>query len=396
MNKHQHSAIDSVGACIVQSMRNLLYMEYVYGIFRCRLGGRSSDAIDLRLKLTSVAVSSIWLTIYFYGINPYVGQIFKDVISTLECMSLTMTAVPYAGSIILLVFWHAEKNRKVIEMFAGIDISLHAEINQNFYNKSLIECKKLLILYLLVCGFFIAMYIYFFIKTHVIENMTNLIAYLEIKIEIIVFCHLLYMVKQRLLLINNYLNKITLNETRTVFVHNSERYMDVNFIGHISNNNYKIRDLVFLYCKLGKLFSLINNIFNYLMFTSLASSFSLIILYTWSSLYVSKLIKNYLLSLPTMFTILIELLFVIIFAYYCENIMAARNKITNSLHKIINNNNIPSPMRKQAEVFLDLIKVWPMSIYIYDMFEVNFTLVLKFISISTTYIIVVIQVNNLI
>nr|WCC58009.1 gustatory receptor 24 [Papilio xuthus] len=396
MKIQRNSTIDSVSNCFIQCMRYLLLIEYVYGIFRCRLSGRSTDAIDLRMKFISVAVTSIWLTIYFLGIMPYLGEIFKDVISTLQCISWIITGVQYAGTIILLVFWQSEKNRNVIEMFAGIDISLHAGMNQNFYSMSLYECKKLLTIYLLFCVLLIAIFIYFIIKSHLVGNIALLIVYFENKIEIIVFCQFLSMIKQRLFLINDYLNKITLNRTHRIFVQKSERNVDVNFIGHISNDNFKIRDLVFLYCKIGKLYNLINNIFNYLMFSTLANAFYIIIINTWISLYYSKLSHNFLVSLPMLFSILFELLFVNIIVYYCENIIAARNEITNSLHEITNNKNLPVSMRKQAEVFLDLIKVWPMSLYVFNMFDVNFKLVLKFISICTTYVIVVIQINDLI
>nr|WCC57891.1 gustatory receptor 24.2 [Papilio memnon] len=396
MKIKQQSAVDSVSACIVQCMRSLLCIEYIYGVFRCRLSGRSSEGIGLRMKITSVAVTSIWLTIFSLGVITYMGNIFNDGTALIECMSWLLSGAQYTITIILSIFWQTKKNQRVIELFAGIDIGLHAGINKNFYSMSLFQCKKLLFTYVVFCFILIVICIYYYIYNQVIGNIAFLFIYAETKIEIIVFCQFLFMIKQRLFLIRDYLSKITFDGKRRMYVQNSETYVDVNFIGHISSNNFRIRDLISLYCKIGKLCNIINDIFDCLMLTTLASAFLIILSNIYISLLYVKLNHNLLVSLPILFSILFELFFVILFAYYCGNVTVARNEVKYSLHEITKNNDLPLSMRTQAEVFLDLIKVWPMSFYVFEMFEVDFKLVLKFISISTTYVIVVIQISHLI
>nr|WCC57951.1 gustatory receptor 24.1 [Papilio polytes] len=395
MKIKQRTAMDFVSTCIVQCMRSLLCIEYFYGIFRCRLKSRSSEAIDLRMKFISVAVSSLWLTIFVLGVLPHIEEMFNDTAITIEYIGWIISGFQYASSIMLLVFWQVQKNQKVIKMFASIDVSLHVGVNRNFYKASLFHCKKLLLIYVFFCLTVIGMYIYYLLRNHVIGNSAFLIVYVERKIEITVFCQFLFMVNQRLFLIRDYLSKISFDRQHRMFMQISEPDVDFNFIGHISTDNFRIRDLVSLYCKIGKLCNLINDIFNYLMLMTLASAFYIILSNIWISLYYSKLIHDFSVSLPMVISILFELLFVILFAYYCGNVTVARNELKHSLYEIIKNNDLPLSMRTQAEVFLDLMKVWPMSIYIFNTFEVNLKLVLKFISISTTYVIVVIQINHL-
>nr|WCC57890.1 gustatory receptor 24.1 [Papilio memnon] len=395
MKIKQHATIDSVSTRIVQGMRSLLCIEYFYGIFRCRLRSRSSEAIDLRMKFISVAVASVWLTFFFSSVIPCLVEMFKDVDSAIEHMGWIVTAFQYAGTVILLVFWQAQKNQKVIELFAKIDMSLHVGVNQNFYKASLFQCKKLLLIYVFFCVTLIAAYIYYFTQNIIIGNVTYLIVYAERKIEIMVYCQFLFMIKQRLFLIRDYLSKIRFNRHNTMFVQNSEPNVDVNFIGHISTNNFRIRDLVSLYCKIGKLCNTINDVFNYLMLMTLSIAFFVILSNVWVSLYYSKFSQDILVSVPLLLSILTELFFVILFAYNCGNITIARNELKYSLYEITKNNDLPSSMRTQAEVFLDLIKVWPMSIYVFNMFEMNLKLVLKFISIASTYVILVVQINHL-
>lgn len=363
-------------------------------VYSDRLGSRSSEAIDLRMKFVSVAVASVWLTFFFSDVIPYLAEIFKDVETAIEYMGWIVTAFQYAGTVILLVFCQAQKNQKVIELFAGIDISLHVGDNPNFNKATLFQCKKLFLIYVFFCLALIAIYIYYFMQNAIFGNVAFLIVYAERKIEIMVYCQFLFMIKQRLFLIRDYLSKLRFYRQHAMFMQNSEPNVDVNFIGHISNNNFRIRDLVSLYCKIGKLCNIINYIFNYLMLMTLSIAFFVILSNVWVSLYFLKFIHIFG-SVPLVLSILFELFFVILLAYYCANVTIARNELKYTLYEITKNNDLPLCMRIQAEVFLDLIKVWPMSIYVFNMFEINLKLVLKFISITSTYVIVVVQINHL-
>lgn len=54
----------------------------------------------------------------------------------------------------------------------------------------------------------------------------------------------------------------------------------------------------------------------------------------------------------------------------------------------------PNKVRREAKSFLAIIEAWPLQITIGDMFAVDITLIFKFISVSTTYLVIMIQVSN--
>ncbi|XP_013173133.1 PREDICTED: uncharacterized protein LOC106121851, partial [Papilio xuthus] len=168
-------------------------------------------------------------------------------------------------------------------------------------------------------------------------------------------------------------------------------------IGHISSTNYKIRDLAHVYTKIGKIFMLINEIFNYYIMTTLATAFITIIIVVWSLLNEYKFYKTYIIeSIPTVFYIFLELSSIILLSCYCENIIAARNELNKLLLNITTQENLPLQMIYQSNMFVKLTEIWHLSINGFHMFDINLQLILKFISICTSYLIVVIQVYRLI
>nr|WCC57788.1 gustatory receptor 23 [Papilio glaucus] len=395
MKIKQHSAINKTCISIVECMKPLLWIEYCYGIFRCRLGGRSSDAIDTRMKLLGVAISAMWL-IVFYCFSPPIEELFRNACILTDYFVSVLLRAEYAISIIILLLWQTQSNQKVIKMFAGIDISLFAGIDENFYKMSSNQCKKFFALYVLLFVICITLYIYLFMGHFRINHIMFTIIYFERKIELFVFCQVLFMLKQRLLLINSYLSKITENQNRGMFVQNMETRLDINFIGHISNTNYRIRDLASVYCKLGKVCLLINNIYNSLLLMIFVTAFVVILTISSTVLCFYKLGASYLFSLLMLYFISAELLSIITISYHCESVIDAKKEIKETLYRIISLDDLPTSMRNQAEVFVELTKIWHLSINVFDMFDVNLKLVLKFISIATTYLIVIIQIYHLI
>ncbi|XP_063891694.1 uncharacterized protein LOC135117148 [Helicoverpa armigera] len=126
----------------------------------------------------------------------------------------------------------------------------------------------------------------------------------------------------------------------------------VNFIGNASESNTKIRNLVQMYGMIGHTCSMIGKIF---------------------SLQILAILITYM-------------------SFTCERLLSVRNETNILVNKIIMNYDLPTTMRDQAKAFMQLVEAWPLRIYIYDMFSVDITLMLKFISVATTYFIVVIQV----
>nr|WCC57954.1 gustatory receptor 25 [Papilio polytes] len=394
MEAKRHTIIEDINACIVKSMKPLLCIEYCYGIFRCRLSGRYSEAIDLRMKMIGIAITITWVTVFFFAIG-YSIESLKQLMQQ-DKVIFILTGFTYAGSSIVFVFFHTQKYHKAVEILAKVDIALFANIDQKIYKMSIRQCKILLILHVLHCVASLALSAYFpegFNK--ILLSLFSLI-YCENKIEMYVFCQFLYMLKQRLLLIRKYLSKLNFDRNHDIFMVNTKSLVDFNFIGHISNTNYKIRDLACAYSKIGKVSMLINEIYNGFLLSTLAMAFFYIILAVWSNLYGYTYDKSCLCSFSTMFYVLVEILSIILLSCFCENVIAARNDLNNLLFRITTQENLPLSMRYQAKVFMKLTEIWNLSIKVFDTFEVNLSIILKLFSICTTYLIVVIQVYRLV
>nr|XP_034829442.1 uncharacterized protein LOC117986676 [Maniola hyperantus] len=91
---------------------------------------------------------------------------------------------------------------------------------------------------------------------------------------------------------------------------------------------------------------------------------------------------------------LLDIVSVGIMAYTCEVLLLKRNSTKILVNELIMNYDLTRQMRLQAKAFMELIEVWPLQIYAYDMFAIDIKLMLKFISVSTTYLIVIIQVSH--
>nr|WCC57836.1 gustatory receptor 25 [Papilio machaon] len=395
MEPKKHTNIDDISAYIVKSMKPLLCIEYSYGIFRCRLSGRCSDAVNLRMKMLGIAITMTWLTVFF-GYTAFPVENFEQMLRLQDKALFMLIGFTYASSSIVFVLFHTQKYQRALEILAGVDIALFENINGSVYKISFRHCKILFLLYIFHFITWLALYLYFREGFYRYVYILFLFIYFERKIEILVFCQFLYMLEQRLLLIKNYLSELTCDRDRDTFLRNTKNRVDFNFIGHISSTNYKIRNLACVYTKIGKISMLINETFNYLIVMTLATAFSIIIIIVWSLLNGYKSFKTYIWSLPILYSIYVELLSIILLSCYCENIIAARAVLKKLLFSITSQENLPLSMIHQANVFVELTEIWHLSINVFHMFDINLQLILKFISICTSYLIVVIQTYLLI
>ncbi|GBP22514.1 hypothetical protein EVAR_84751_1 [Eumeta japonica] len=80
----------------------------------------------------------------------------------------------------------------------------------------------------------------------------------------------------------------------------------------------------------------------------------------------------------------------------CERLLSMRVKTKILVNDIIMDYDQPPPIRLQAKAFMELIVEWPLTISVYEMFNVDLTLLVKFINVCTTYLIVIVQVLHII
>nr|QYF65489.1 gustatory receptor 32 [Pieris rapae] len=89
-----------------------------------------------------------------------------------------------------------------------------------------------------------------------------------------------------------------------------------------------------------------------------------------------------------------EVCFLIILCFLCENILNIRIRTEFLANDIIINYNISDKVRNQATTLKEVVDTWPMTNIVYGMFQLNVNFMLKFINISTTYFILIIQVSH--
>nr|XP_049703419.1 uncharacterized protein LOC126056042 [Helicoverpa armigera] len=233
--------------------------------------------------------------------------------------------------------------------------------------------------------------------------MTILPLYLNQKIVVLIFCSYVIMLNSRLRLINSYLREFIQEQDKrsvpvfTVRDTKTKNEKTLNYIGRPSIRNTKIRDLATTYDIMGEICFMVNEIFNFQIFISLVTTFTFIVITIWTSLnvyrkpdYQSSQLINVLIWCMNMICNVAAM------SFACERLLVLRNETRILVNKIIMNYNLPKTMRVQAKAFMELVEAWPLRIYVYDMFSIDITLMLKFISVATTYLIVLIQISHFI
>ncbi|XP_061378629.1 uncharacterized protein LOC116769675 [Danaus plexippus] len=206
------------------------------------------------------------------------------------------------------------------------------------------------------------------------------------------------MISKRIEVLNKYLNHFVEKKAKirpiVIFKENLEVNKLGDYIGHINHENTKITSLAFAYETLGESLSLLNNMCSINIFLYLASNFIYIIISLWSFVHFIRT-KDHLSSLPgIIFESSVEISVVIIMCYVCEELTMKRRSTRILVNEIVMDYKLPNEMRIQAKSFFDLIEVWPLQVYASRMFCMNIQLLLGFVSVSSTYLIFIIQATN--
>ncbi|XP_049703753.2 uncharacterized protein LOC126056122 [Helicoverpa armigera] len=216
------------------------------------------------------------------------------------------------------------------------------------------------------------------------------------------FCKYNDMLRRRLKVINQYVQVFAdeqEQDTATVFIvkpKNEQEKEELHFIGRPSDDNTKIRDIAKMYNVIGQICTMVNEVFNFLILAFLATTFTYIILNMWTCLHYYRIgLKDLGMLINITGSFFFWILYVVVISITCERLLLVRNDTKIQVNKIVMNYDLPKSMREQAKTFMELIEAWPLRIHVFDMFSVDISLMLKFISVATTYLIVVIQMFNL-
>lgn len=385
---------------LISTMQPAILFENLFGIFRFRLTDAEVVAANGKMRILTILLTSTYILLFFSFLKlPAAITGTAKLVDIVDEMPSLVALIQYVLSAIRTSFFLNERNIHIITTLADLDYKLHVSTNQDFYKKTHGTTKKIM---------FVLIFIHLLVSltdlmTDDYITVSNVIVfpiYLQQSLEICVFCIMILMLMRRLNVINNYLTKFINekdNSKSSVFIVTEKKAApeEFNLIGRSSSENMKIRDLAVTYDIIGETCDLINDVFNFQIFMSLVATFTFIVITIWSSLYYYRTSGDNNVSLATIIIWCITDIFIVAFmSLTCEKLLLTRTDTKILVNKIIMDYDLPKIMRVQAKAFMELIEAWPLRIFIYDMFSVDITLMLKYISVATTYLIVIIQISH--
>ncbi|XP_063532116.1 uncharacterized protein LOC134742861 [Cydia strobilella] len=205
-------------------------------------------------------------------------------------------------------------------------------------------------------------------------------------VEILFVCVLVHMLKVRLVILNNCLERL---------VRENEKKHNV-FATTIRQDKMetKLHELSQVYDVIGETSRLINNLYNFQIFIALICTFIYVLSSIWELLYSFKkemIIVDLILSIGWSG---IKLFYLLALSLVCDGLLAVRDDTKVLVNELVMDYDLPPKARAQAKSFTQLIDARPLTFHVYDVFTVDITLMLKFISVSTTYLIIIIQISN--
>lgn len=387
---------------IINEVKPVFIVESISGIFRFYLKDGVLIFPNWKMKCYAVLMSVIYILIFSLTIDlPTAFREKSNIVEFIDEVPPMFVLFQSVTAMLATSFLLSKPNIDIGNIFAELDSQLLLS-ETDYYAKS--RKRNIITIIILLISHVITTIVDFqTVSEFTIYRILIYMLYLLQKLEILVFCVTINMLNHRLKHINRYLAKFIdqndANKTAvfTVFDNdNKESIKDIaNFIGSPTKNNMKIRELALMYDTIGVICSSINDVFNFQVFMTLVSTFTYIVVTIWTSLYYYRTPEN---NSGPLITITIwcltTVLVVAVMCYVCEQLKLVRNNTKILVNQIIMDYELPKCMRVQAKAFMELIEAWPLRIFVYDMFSVDITLMLKFISVSTTYLIVIIQISH--
>ncbi|KAM3965041.1 uncharacterized protein ACR2FA_000939 [Aphomia sociella] len=386
---------------LIGTIQLALIFENCFGIFRFRIVDNGLMPTNRIMKFFGILMTSAHVILFSMYLNlPTAITGTGKLVDMMDEVPSIVILLQYVTSAITTSFLLSGANINIFTTFANIDSMLHINTNQEFYK---MLRKRTLIFIIILTTYHIIVSITDLMtdNTITLHKIIMLPIFFEENLEILIFCIIISMLRFRLIFINKYLTNFIHekgNGKNSIFIIGERKFApedNFNLIGRMSYNNTKIRDLAVTYDTIGETCHLINQVFNFQIFMTLVSTFTYIVITIWTSLYYYRTPEAISGSLITIIIWCITaILKIAVMSLSCERLLLVRNDSKILVNKIIMDYDLPKPMRMQAKAFMDLIEAWPLRIFIYDMFSVDITLMLKYISVATTYLIVIIQVSH--
>lgn len=394
---------------VIYTIKPILIFENLFGIIRFGVVNNELKPVSVSKKIGGILIASLYLA-FSYLIYEGIFKIYhvSNTVQIIGTIPSIVVIIQYVACIIASSLLVCERTRRILYTVADLDSKLRINVSEDFYEKSRIQLIKILIIFIIV--HIVCTSVDFFSTWTTLTGDFLFLAgkiimylmYLEQNLQVFVVCTVLYLLTTRLRVINEYLSVFIYekDENRTpIFIINEKEIISdkqFNFIGRISASNMKIRDLADMYNTLGETCYLVNDVFQFQIFMNLVSTFTYVVITIWTSIYFYRNQENG--ADDPIFNVvnwcLLTILSVAVLCFICENLLTVRNKTQLLVNEIIMDYDLPRSMRIQAKVFMELIHAWPLKMFVYDMFSIDIKLMLKFISVATTYLILIIQISH--
>ncbi|GBP78590.1 hypothetical protein EVAR_57158_1 [Eumeta japonica] len=362
-----------------------LKLENLFGMNRFRWNGQELTAPTNGIKFLSMLLSTSLVVVFvisriyiitIFG-KPYEFNVFRE-------FPVYLIFGQYWVGCILSATLHTKGNIKIMKTMHHLDTALKLNITEDYYDK---ERKENVIL----VSFLIVFHAVFQLCDVASDGVLTLsgtlhvVVYFYQDLELIMFYKLLTMLKTRLNALNDRLGKVDLKYG------NSAKTVDSDE----DNAAMELYDLAALYYDLGEICSSINSVFNFHVLMILTSSFAHIIVIQWVVLHSRGSNDDFTMNSVKMTIWCIRCVCAILtMCITCEKLLSLRKNTTTSVNEMIMDYDRPPQVRRLAKAFMELLEACDLKISVYDMFYVDSGLVFKFLSVSTTYLIVLIQIYH--
>ena len=381
-------------------LRPLAMIESCFGKFRYRIVNGDVKVINRKMKMYGIAMVFAF-TIPF--VIPFVNHVLvsnsMNILETMNLVDDTVTLAMFIQHVVCMIIFqcYSMYNVRIIKKITYIDKILKISNENLFYKKSRMQVQIGITIVFIV---YIFMYILDSCTFHsdepIIKTIVCVIVDFDRHFQIYAFCVYMYVIIKRLSLINEYLKQsINTQKEKKVNIILPPSKPQIRNFRPPNAQTIEIQTLAVAYDIIGETTSLINKIFQINILNTLVFTFIFIIISIWISIYDLRSDATSETLSRVILICIFEILSVGTMSYMCELIIFKRYATKNLINDIIMDYDLPKEVRLHAKAFLMLIEVWPLKIFTYDMITIDMKLLLKFISVSTTYLIIIIQVSNL-
>ncbi|XP_045533271.1 uncharacterized protein LOC123720622 [Pieris brassicae] len=287
---------------------------------------------------------------------------------------------------LIVPFLFSKQNIIFIKTISEIDSLLR--INEEFYCK----CKRKNIIK--ICMLVVSFSLSLTYELYVNQEMSVMLLCMAViafgqKFQVVFFSLYINMITQRINVLNNHLRNFTPNENGIVMKKTSQMY----YIG-CKVESMSIKSLSIAFSLMGNMIQTTNKIFEINIFQTLISTFFYIIIAIWTYIYYYRILKDLTFFVSILYWCTGELFFLGLTCYVCEKLLNKRNETKTFVNNIVMNYNFSPKTRGQAKTLLEVARAWKLNVVAYGMFEINITLLLRFVGVATTYLIFLCQVSH--